>query len=260
MNFEMDISSAIQYKSKAQKARVLTENWVQENIVCPGCGTGLMRYPNNSPVADFCCSVCVEDYELKATSGIFGKMIPDGAYRTMIMRLEAHTNPNLLLLQYDAEHWAVRNLLAIPRYYFTSNIIQKRLPLSLTAKRAGWIGCNILISEIPAAGRIKIINDQVYEPSKTILDCWEKTKFLKDIKKTDAKGWLLQTMRCIDKIGKREFGLNDIYKYETSLREIFPNNKHIKPKLRQQLQLLRDKGYLDFIGNGSYKISQVLTT
>lgn len=48
-------------------------------------------------------------------------MIPDGAYRTMMTRLAAHTNPNLLLLQYDAEHWAVKNLLAIPRYYFTLN-------------------------------------------------------------------------------------------------------------------------------------------
>ena len=103
MNFEIDISSAIQYKSKAQKARVLTENWVQENIVCPGCGTGLMRYTNNSPVADFCCSVCVEDYELKATSGILGKMIPDGAYRTMIMRLEAHT------CQVSCDHTPVRS-------------------------------------------------------------------------------------------------------------------------------------------------------
>ena len=255
MNFEMDISSAIQYKSKAQKARVLTENWVQKNIVCPGCGTGLLRYANNSPVADFCCSVCVEDYELKATSGILGKMIPDGAYGTMMTRLAAHTNPNLLLLQYDAAYRAVKNLLAIPRYYFTPNIIQKRSPLSLTAKRAGWIGCNILIGEIPAAGQIKIINDQVYEPLKTIQHSWEKTKFLKEINKTDAKGWLLQTMRCIDKIRKREFGLNDIYRYETLLREMFPNNKHIRPKMRQQLQILRDKGYLAFIGNGSYRIS-----
>lgn len=255
MNFEMDISSAIQYKSKTQKARVLTENWVQKNVVCPGCCTELQRYANNSPVADFCCSVCVEDYELKATSGMLGKMIPDGAYRTMMTRLAAHTNPNLLLLQYDAEHWAVKNLLAIPRYYFTPNIIQKRAPLSLTAKRAGWIGCNILIGEIPAAGQIKIINDQVYEPLKTVQHSWEKTKFLKEINKTDAKGWLLQTMRCIDKVGKREFGLNDIYRYEALLREIFPNNKHIRPKLRQQLQILRDKGYLAFIGNGSYRIS-----
>ena len=139
MYLDMYIESALQYRSKAQKARFLTENWAYTNVFCPGCGGELKKYANNSPVADFCCPTCAEDFELKAISGKMGKIIPDGAYVSMIKRLSSQSNPNLLLLQYDAENWSVKNLAAIPKYYFTSDIIQKRPPLSPTARRAGWV-------------------------------------------------------------------------------------------------------------------------
>ena len=34
-----------------------------------------------------------------------------------------------------------------------------------------------------------------------------------------------------------------------------PENKHIKDKIRQQLQFLRDRGYLKFINKGKYKLA-----
>jgi len=256
MNLDLDIESALQYRrSKAQKARFLTESWAHTNVVCPGCGGELQKYANNSPVADFCCLNCSEDFELKATSGKMGRIIPDGAYSSMIERLSSQTNPNLLLLQYDTEHWSVSNLAAIPKYYFTSDIIQKRSPLSPTAIRAGWVGCNILIGNIPRAGKIKIVSNRVIEPLEQILADWKKTSFLKEIRNDEAKGWLLQTMQCIDRIGKREFDLNDMYNFENSLRDIYPNNNHIKEKLRQQLQVLRNQGYLKFVGRGVYELA-----
>lgn len=254
MHLNLDIDGLLQYKSKAQKARFITERWAHKNIPCPGCGGGLDRYLNNTPVADFYCLVCVEDYELKASSGKIGKIIPDGAYRTMIERLSSHSNPNLLLLEYDTKCWSVKNLTAIPKYYFTPSIIQERAPLSLTAKRAGWVGCNIRVGEIPVAGKIYIISNELIQPLEKIRADWEKTNFLKEIKNYEAKGWLLQTMLCIDRIGKREFDLKDVYKFENSLREAFPDNNHIKEKLRQQLQILRDRGFLDFVGSGVYAL------
>lgn len=60
-------------------------------------------------------------------------------------------------------------------------------------------------------------------------------------------------MNCIDKINKTKFSLEDIYKYEDYLRQSHPDNKHIKDKIRQQLQYLRNKGYLKFLGNGKYE-------
>lgn len=252
MNLDLDIDSALKYKSKSQKARFLTEEWTHKNILCPGCGKSLERHANNTPVADLYCLNCKEDYELKALSKTIGKSISDGAYHTMIERLSSRSNPNLLLLQYDAECWSVKNFSAIPKYYFTPGIIQKRNPLSLTAKRAGWVGCNILVGEIPVAGKIEIISNQLVQPLEKIITAWGKTKFLKEIKNPEMKGWLLQTMLCIDRIGKQEFQLKDVYKFEKMLCEVFPDNKHIKEKLRQQLQILRDRNYIDFVGGGVY--------
>ncbi|HHD16183.1 MAG TPA: restriction endonuclease, partial [Euryarchaeota archaeon] len=33
-----------------------------------------------------------------------------------------------------------------------------------------------------------------------------------------------------------------------------PNNRHIKAKIRQQLQILRDENIIEFIGNGLYRL------
>ena len=117
------------------------------------------------------------------------------------------------------------------------------------------MGCSILIGNIPTSGKINIVSNRVVEPLETVLIAWGKTSFLKEMKNDAAIGWILQTMRCIDRIGKHEFNLNDIYKFENSLRDIYPNNNHVKEKLRQQLQLLRNQGYLRFVGRGTYELA-----
>ena len=99
-----------------------------------------------------------------------------------------------------------------------------------------------------------IIENQIVQPLEKIQTAWNKTRFLNKLKNNEAKGWLLQTMLCIDRIGKNEFQLKDLYRYEKILSEIFPENNHIKEKLRQQLQILRDRGYLDFVGGGIYVV------
>ncbi|MFH1894677.1 MAG: hypothetical protein ABH813_02150, partial [Patescibacteria group bacterium] len=58
-----------------------------------------------------------------------------------------------------------------------------------------------------------------------------------------------------DKLGKKEFTLNDMYLFEKALNKLHPENKHIKDKIRQQLQILRDKGYLDFVSRGFYRLA-----
>ena len=55
------------YTSNSQKARVLTESWVFENLYCPVCGNErISRFPNNQAVADFYCPACQEQFELKS--------------------------------------------------------------------------------------------------------------------------------------------------------------------------------------------------
>jgi type II restriction enzyme len=44
-----------------------------------------------------------------------------------------------------------------------------------------------------------------------------------------------------------------VYAYDEQLQKLHPENKHIRPKIRQQLQILRDRGILEFKGQGKYQ-------
>jgi type II restriction enzyme len=252
--FQAELAS--EYKSATQRIRILSEHWVSTQVYCPNCGcVNIARYKNNSPVADFFCSHCREDYELKGYKKAFGARIVDGAYRTMMERLKASNNPNLLLLGYDHRKLEVRNLLVIPKQFFIPEIIEERRPLSVSARRAGWIGCNIRLDGIPNVGRIFLIRNGITEPSMDVIARWRMTLFLRDRQDLRSKGWLLSVMRCIDKLHRDIFSLEDVYAFEAELGAAYPENRHIKPKIRQQLQVLRDMNYLIFLGNGAYQLA-----
>lgn len=256
MQLQLETKLADSYKSQSQKIRVLTESWIDKEAYCPNCGYfEIDKYENNRPVADFFCSNCKEDYELKSKKDAVGAKIVDGAYRTMLERLQDTHNPNFFLLNYSPANFEIVNFLVIPKHFFVPDIIEKRKPLSQTARRAGWIGCNILLGHIPQAGKIFFIKDKQVEPKENVLAEWKKTLFLREEKVISAKGWLLDIMRCIEKIDKREFMLVDVYAFENELSKSHPDNRHVKDKIRQQLQVLRDKGYIDFVSRGYYRLT-----
>ena len=241
------------YKSKSQIARVSTEGWVKQNIYCPACGNeNLNQFVNNSPVADFICNGCKSEYELKSKMDRMGLKIVDGAYDSMLRRIYADNNPNFFFLNYSITHLTVQNLMVIPKHFFVSEIIEKRPPLNINARRAGWVGCNILLNEIPASGKIFLVKNGLIQKKEIVLEEWQKTAFLSEEKK-DNKKWLIEIMKVVDTINNQEFALKEVYKFEESLKQRFPNNNFIKDKIRQQLQVLRDKGIIEFKGGGYYK-------
>jgi type II restriction enzyme len=256
MNLLFETKLVDEYKSLSQKVRVLSEHWVDNQVYCPNCGNiTIDKYTNNKPVADFYCSYCREEYELKSTKEVVGTKIVDGAYRTMLERLQHSNNPNFFFLNYDLRDLEVHNFLVIPKHFFTAEIIEKRKPLSPTARRAGWIGCNILLQSIPQTGKIFFVKNRQVEPKDKVLREWQKTLFLREEKGASAKGWLLDVMNCIEKLESKEFSLKEVYTFETLLSKKYPENIHIKDKIRQQLQVLRDKGYLEFVGGGHYRLN-----
>ena len=89
MELYLDTKLAGQYKSPLQRIRILTEAWVDSQIFCPSCGHDINRYENNKPVADFYCQSYREEYELKSKKDSIGTKVLDGAYRTMLQRLES---------------------------------------------------------------------------------------------------------------------------------------------------------------------------
>src|SRR3989344_6526418 len=108
MELTLDEKLAAGYKSASQKARVLTEQWVDSSAYCPNCGhLSIDKYPNNQPVADFLCSNCREEYELKSKQSAIGTKVLDGAYYTMLERLRSTNNPKFFLLNYDLSNFSV---------------------------------------------------------------------------------------------------------------------------------------------------------
>ncbi|OGF28392.1 restriction endonuclease [Candidatus Falkowbacteria bacterium RIFOXYD2_FULL_34_120] len=255
MNTNFNNQIANQYTSNSQKIRVLTEDWVDREIFCPACGNNIDNYENNRPVADFFCPTCKEEYELKSKKNSIGSKIVDGAYKTMIERLQSNNNPNFFLLNYNIKNYSIQNFFVIPKHFFVPEIIEKRKPLSDTARRAGWIGCNILLKTIPQTGKIFYIKNQKAESKSKVLNDWQKTLFLREQKEPLSKGWVLDVMNCIDRLEKNEFKLDEVYNFEKDLELKHPGNNHVKDKIRQQLQLLRDKGYLSFVSRGKYKLN-----
>jgi type II restriction enzyme len=252
MNLKFDIPDE-SYSSRSQIARVLTESWVKQNIYCPSCGNNnLNQFENNKPVADFLCFSCKAEYELKSKKDNFTLKIVDGAYVKMIQRINSNNNPSFFFLNYSRVRSEVLNFLVIPKHYFVTDIIERRKPLSDTARRAGWIGCNILLKDIPETGKIFIIKNGVVEDKKQVLKKWSSTSFLTN-QKLEARGWVIDVLKVVEKIPFDEFKLADVYSFESELQQKFPNNNFIKDKIRQQLQILRDKGLIEFKGNGNYK-------
>lgn len=252
MNLNLNVELIKNYKSNSQKARVLTESWVKSNAFCPICGREkIEKFENNKPVADFYCEQCNEIFELKSKDGKFSNIINDGAYLTMIERITSNSNPDFLFLTYNRIEYVVENFLVIPKHFFTPNIIIKRKPLADTARRAGWVGCNIDLTSIPNDGKIFIVKKGELIPKENVLKRIQKNLFLKD-EEVSSRGWILDVMKCVDRINSTEFTLSDVYEFEEWLHMLHPNNNNVKAKIRQQLQLLRDNNYIEFLGNGKY--------
>ncbi len=252
MKLFFDESLVSDYKSMSQKIRVMSESWVKDNIYCPCCGNDILsQFENNRPVADFFCDNCGETFELKSKEGKIGKKIADGAYQTAIKRITSNSNPDLFVLRYSAERKVI-GLEIIPKFFFTPEIIEKRKTLAQTARRAGWIGCNILYADVPPQGKISIIDNSLIIPKENVLNSYVQSMKLKtdDIAKRE---WLFDILQCVNKINSEFFTLKDVYKYEALLFKKHPLNNNIRAKIRQQLQILRDKGFIRFLGNGHYQ-------
>ena len=69
----------------------------------------------------------------------------------------------------------------------------------------------------------------------------------------NARGWLLAVMKAVEAIGRPEFTLDEVYAHEAALAALYPGNSNVRPKIRQQLQVLRDRGWLAFNGRGTYR-------
>ena len=110
-----------------------------------------------------------------------------------------------------------------------------------------------MLEKIPSAGRVFIVEKGVPKDKEEVLAAYQRTLFLRNTPTLEVRGWTLDVMRCVDKLANKEFTLAEMYRFEGELGRLHPNNRHIKDKIRQQLQVLRDGGILAFEGKGRYR-------
>jgi len=253
MDLRFNTSLAKGYKSASQIARVLTEDWLARNMYCPVCGeVAIHRVKSNAPVQDCICENCKAQYELKSkkdSSDKYESKVNDGVYRTMIERITSLDNPSFFFMHYN--DYEVNNLIIVPKCFFVPNVIERRDPLKDNARRAGWEGCNILLKQIPNFAKIPIIKNGVSLNPQNVCKEYNRVYALQT-KTIESRGWLFDVLNCVERLGST-FTLKQMYEFVNELKMRHPDNNNVEAKIRQQLQFLRDKGFVEFTSRGNYR-------
>ena len=279
---------AAAYQSGSQRARVVTESWGESNLYCPNCSSPKLTWLEpGHPASDYSCPKCQFWFQLKSQKSRIGDSITDGAYAAMMNAIRNDELPSFYFMQYDLVTWSVRNLLLVPHFAFPPSAIIKRKPLSVTARRAGWVGCNFALNRIPTDARIPIVTESTVLPVSEVRERFKRVKPLKNISVTQ-RGWTLDVLnivRRISEVGRagstvrapsgrnpamrdgalppgtpqrgvptNTFTTADVYAFERELEKLHPDNRHVKDKIRQQLQVLRDMGLLRHIERGLWRL------
>ena len=196
----------------------------------------------------------------------------DGAFEARMRAIRSDRVPNFFFLNYDGLNWRVRDLLLVPHFAFPPSAINKRKPLSYTARRAGWVGCNIDLNRIPPDARIAAVKNGEVVPEDEVRKKFKRVKPLKDISIAE-RGWTLDVLNLVRRISLTRpaghplpsdgrgaggegatFTNGDIYAHARELEKLHPDNRHVRDKIRQQLQVLRDAKLLIHVSTGVWRL------
>ena len=255
----LDPVTAAGLRSQSQIARRMTEDWAARNLYCLSCPSNdLNAEKAGTPVRDFTCSKCGATYQLKSKNGHHGNVVANSAYHPKIAAIREGRAPTYAFLNYDRHSLKVSNLFVVPGHFITESAIQARTPLPPSARRAGWIGSNILLSKLAPDGRISLVSDGIATDPKTTRELWRKFRFL-NTDPAAAGGWGSEVLAAVREIQVAtqtgQFTLQAFYEmFADDLASRHPENLHVYAKIRQQLQLLRNHGVLEFLGGGRYRI------
>ncbi len=253
MNLQCKLELGRAYKAGSQVARVVSEDWCSRELYCAACDSARLSHLRaNTPAVDFVCPKCGQYFQLKGFKSWNQKKIVDAGYESMIRAIRSDRVPNLLVLQYSSE-WLIRNLLLIPSVFFSETVIERRPPLGPRARRAGWVECNILLDRIPQDGKIVLVSDSTCVAEQQVRAEFSRVRKLAEVPPA-VRGWALDVLATIRKLRKPRFSLRELYEFEPYLQRIHPPNQNVRPKMRQQLQVLRDLGLIEFVSPGNYAV------
>jgi len=254
MNISMPAQLALLYKGPTQQTRVVSEAWGRDNLYCPNCESPSLRpTPPSTPVIDYSCPKCSLPFQLKSRSRPLGNSIRDAAYTAMLRAIEQNGTPNLYALHYDRSSWRVRNLILIPHFALTRSAIQPTKPTRPKTRPSDWVGCNIILTNLPPDARISLISDGIPTLPHQVRESFRRLKPLKELPPQE-RGWTLDVLRVVRALNKREFSNGDVYAFETHLASLHPKNFTVRDQIRKQLQVLRDRGFLIQRRRGTWEL------
>ena len=64
-----------------------------------------------------------------------------------------------------------------------------------------------------------------------------------------------QILQLVNSRKSADFSISDVYAWQGTIEERFPNNRNIREKIRQTLQRLRNDDFLLFLGGGDYRLN-----
>lgn len=256
MNLGLDPRLGVGYASKSQWARKVTEGWAEGNLFCLACPSDwLQAHAANRAVEDYHCPACSRRVQLKAKNGAIGSSVSNSAFAKKQTAILAGRAPDYCFMAYDREALAVNDLVWVPGHFITMSVISERKPLKPTARRAGWIGSNIHLDRVPSAGKIGVVIDGQVTPKAVVRKQFSTLEFLGRYE-AQQRGWVADVLACLDGLDLQpgsSFTLSDVYACEDDLQAIHPKNHNIRPKIRQQLQILVAGKVLERIRPGLYR-------
>lgn len=109
----------------------------------------------------------------------------------------------------------------------------------------------ISIASIPEIGRIQVVSRGTVKRKEVVLSQWKRSERLLQIE-PERRGWLADVLSCVERLYS-SFTLQNAYSFEAELASKHPNNRNVRAKIRQQLQVLRDMGLVEFVSPGIYR-------
>jgi hypothetical protein len=224
---------------------------VQTNLRCPRCGCPLRACAANTRSKDFDCTNCDEHFQLKSSTKALRGKLTGGEYRTTLRSVESGHHPSLILMRYSRVTMTVLDVEFVHRACITASCLIPRLPLTATARRAGWQGTLFDLDQVPQTARVRAVFNGAFLPIRELEDQWAVADRIL-LKRPETRGWAADLLLIVDQL-PGEFALVDVYAFENDLARKHPENFNVRPKMRQQLQVLRDMGFITFGARGVYR-------
>jgi type II restriction enzyme len=227
-------------------ARGVVETWGEHNLYCPNCASPKLAQPaSDTSDDDLACPDCRLAFQLKGQKTRLGATIADGSYETMLHTVSSDNVPGYYFMHYDVATWTVRDVLLVPGF---------AIPPSAVEKKKGSKSCSLVLNRIPLDARIPIVTtikaSRVGDTECIMISRMEevRAKFrrVKPLADIPAKqrALALDILSVIRRLKKTDFTSADLQPFERELKKLHPGNRQMRDKIRQQLQVLRDMGFL----------------